>query len=326
MESAPRAILFVAASGIGNTILATPMIQRARELWPQARLDLLTSRRIFSAPLVRANLMGDFFDLEHLVPSTLWRLRRRRYDVSINCFPSNRWQFNLVSGIIGAKLRLTHSYPEGNRFSNLMNRLLPADESLHDIEQNLRLLDLFGRDNSAPVPAPAFALSANDERQADEWLKNQQLEGARIVGMHVGGNPARAGLLMNRPLGTIKSPRSADLQREIAGQSAESAIVLFGGAEEDAVIADFRSQLPGEIQRRCHRYRSDLWTTAALIRRCAYFVSGDTALMHIAAVFEVPQKAFFIASNPIRTAPRNPRAVMVTEKSCAAYRYPFTIR
>lgn len=326
MESAPGTVLFLAASGIGNTILATPLIQRARTLWPQARLDLLTSRRIFRAPLTHAGIIGEFFDLENNVLSTVWRLRRRRYDVSINCFPSNRWQFNMVAGIIGAKLRITHCYPTGNRFSGLMNRLVPADESLHDIEQNLRLLDSFGRNDSAAVPAPVFASCANVERQAEEWLKNEQLEGSRLVGMHVGGNPVRGGLLMNRPIGAIKSPHPVDLRREIADQPGESAIVFFGGGEEDAVIAAFRSQLAGQIQRRCHRYRGDLWTTAALIRRCSYFVSGDTALMHIAAVFQIPQKAFFIASNPVRTAPRNPRAVMVAEKSCATYRYPFAIR
>lgn len=326
MTPAPGTVLFLAASGIGNTILATPLIQRARTLWPQARLDLLTSRRIFQAPLTNAGIIGGFFDLERNAASTLWRLRRRRYDVSINCFPSNRWQFNAVAGMIGAKLRVTHVYPEGNRLSGLMNRLVPADESLHDIEQNLRLLDVFGENDHSAAPAPAFALCAEDERRAQEWLKNERLENSPLVGVHVGGNPARGGLLMNRPLGAIKSPRPEDLQREIAAQPGESAIVFFGGEEEEMAIARFRSQLPDEIQRRCFRHRGDLGTTAALIRRCRYFISGDTALMHIAAVFQIPQKAFFIASNPVRTAPRNPRAVMVAEKSCATYRYPFSTR
>lgn len=321
--SAPETVLFLAASGIGNTILATPLIQRARTLWPEARLDLLTSRRIFQAPLTNAGVVADFFDLEKNVAATLWHLRRRRYDVSINCFPSNRWQFNAVAGIIGAKFRLTHAYPEGNRLSGLMNRLVLADESLHDIEQNLRLLDAVGENEHSAASPPVFALCTKDERQAHEWLKDEQLEGVRLIGVHLGGNPVRSSLLMNRPLGAIKSPRLEDLREEIAGQSADSVVLFFGGIEEDPAIARFRDSLPAGIQTRCHRYRGDLWTTAALIRRCSYFISGDTALMHIAAVFHVPQKAFFIASNPTRTAPRNPYAVIMTEKSCASYRYPF---
>lgn len=327
MTSAPGKVLFLAASGIGNTILATPLIRRARALWPQAQMDLLTSRRIFQAPLTRAGIIGNFFDLERHVLSTLWRLRRRHYDISINCFPSNRWQFNAVAGSIGAKIRVTHAYPEGNRLSALMNHRVAADESLHDIEQNLRLLDAFGGKDAAAAPAPVFALRAEDEQRAEEWLEGEGLKNSRLIGLHVGGNRSAAGgWLMNRPLGTIKAPRAEDLQREIAGQPADNAIIFFGGAEEEEAIAGFRNQLPGDIQGRCHRYRGDLWTTAALIRRCGYFLSGDTALMHIAAVFQVPQKAFFVATNPIRTAPRNPRAVIMVEKSCAAYRYPFTVR
>ena len=110
MKSAPIKVLFLAASGIGNTILATPLIQRAREIWPDSQFDLLTSRRIFQSPLSRSTLIQNFFDLERNALSTLWNLQREQYDISINCFPSNRWQFNVVAGIIGAELRLTHTF------------------------------------------------------------------------------------------------------------------------------------------------------------------------------------------------------------------------
>ncbi|MGH7951487.1 MAG: glycosyltransferase family 9 protein [Limisphaerales bacterium] len=323
----PAKILFLAASGIGNTMLATPMIQRARELWPRAQLDLLTSRRIFQAPLAHANISANFFDLERNALSILWHLRREHYDVSINCFPSNRWPFNVVAGVIAAKLRITHRYAEGNRMAGLMNQLVPADESLHDIEQNLQLLEATGGKRGAPVPAPIFAVRNEERQKADHWLKTEGLENRSLIGVHVGGsNPKTGGWLINRPLGAVKSPRPDDLQRDIAEQSIDSVILFFGGSEEDAVIAQFRNLLPAEIQARCHRYCGDLWTTAALIGKCNYFISGDTALMHIAAVFQIPQKAYFIASNPRRTAPRNPNAELVIESSCASYRYPFIVR
>jgi lipopolysaccharide heptosyltransferase II len=324
----PAKILFVAASGIGNTMLATPMIQRARELWPEAQLDLLTSQRIFQSPLVYANVIAHFSDLERTALSTLLRLRRERYDVSINCFPSNRWQFNIVAGIIGAKLRITHSYLDGNRMAWLMNSKIPADESLHDIEQNMRLLNVIDSKTQSDSPAPPVIFALRDEhgQRVGEWLRSERLENRRLVGLHVArGKPATNHWLMNRPLGAMNSPRAEDLRRDIAEHSADSAIIFFGSAEEETVIANFRKQLPEETQSRCHRYCGDLWTTAALIRKCHYFISGDTALMHIAAVFQIPQKAYFMSTNPGRTAPRNPNAELVVE-NCAAYRYPFTLR
>lgn len=326
MTSAPHKILFLAASGIGNTILVTPLIQRVHSLWPEARLDLLTSRRIFQSPLTHAGITSRFFDLERSSLSTLMRLRREHYDVSINCFPSNRWQFNVVAGVIGAKLRVTHVYCDGNYLAALLNHLVPADESLHDIEQNLRLLDTINGKGDVPAPRPVFAVRTEHEQRADEWLKREGLENQRLVGVHIGGGNANAGgWLMNRPLGAIKSPACEDLQRDIAGESADSAIIFFGGDEEGQAIEMFRNRLPDKIQSHCRRYRGDLWTTAVLIRKCSRFISGDTALMHVAAVFQVPQKAYFKTTNPRRTAPRNPNAEMVVEKGCASYRYPFTV-
>ncbi|HXE42670.1 MAG TPA: glycosyltransferase family 9 protein, partial [Candidatus Baltobacteraceae bacterium] len=319
MNPAPGKILFIAASGIGNTILATPMIQRARELWPQAQLDLLTSRKVFQAPLAHADIITNFFDLERSALSTLWHLRRECYDVSINCFPSNRWQYNVVAGTIGATQRITHSYFDGNHMAWLMNSKIPADESLHDVEQNLRSLNAIDANISGSVPPPViFALRDEHKQRADEWLRSERLENRRLVGLHVArGKPADNHWLMNRRLGATNSPREEDLRRDIAAHSTDSAIIFFGDAEQETVIANFRKQLPEETQSRCHRYCGDLWTTAALIGKCHYFISGDTVLMHIASVFQIPQKAYFMSTNPRRTAPRNPKAELVAENSDA---------
>ncbi len=53
-------ILVVADSGIGNTIMATPLVQAVKILWPAAQVDLLTSHTaLFSRwPIVR-QLYGD---------------------------------------------------------------------------------------------------------------------------------------------------------------------------------------------------------------------------------------------------------------------------
>lgn len=327
MNPPPRKILFLAASGIGNTILATPLIQRVRELWPAAQIDLLTSRRIFQTPLTHSNLTSNFFDLERGAFSTLRQLRGKQYDVSFNCFPSNRWQFNVVAGIIGAKLRVTHRYAEGNPYSFLMNQLVPADDSLHDIEQNLGLLDSFEETSYRPSPPLLFALNADHEQSACEWLERTGLKNTLIIGVHVGGaTPGVDHRLMNQQLGAIKSPRAEDLRRDLDEVHSSSALVFFGSAEEDSAIQNFIQSLPKTMRTRCHRFSGDLWKTAALIRKCSYFLSGDTALMHIAAVFCIPQKAYFIVTNPSRTAPRNPNAVLVIETGCASYRYPFTVR
>ena len=145
------------------------------------------------------------------------------------------------------------------------------------------------------------------------------------MGVHVGGvNATKNSWLMNRALGLVKAPRAEDLRRDLANLHADSAILFFGGAEEDFAIESFQESLP-KIFKLIATDIAEIWTTAALVRKCRFFISGDTALMHIAAVFNVWQKAYFMATNPSRTAPRNPNAVLVIENGCASYRYPFTI-
>src|SRR3954451_12650211 len=39
--AAPRHVLVVATRQIGDVLLTTPLIRAARELWPQARIDVL---------------------------------------------------------------------------------------------------------------------------------------------------------------------------------------------------------------------------------------------------------------------------------------------
>ena len=326
MES-PRKVLFIAASGIGNTILATPLIQRAREIWPSAQFDLLTSRRTFQAPLRRSTLIRDFFDLEARVVPTLLSLRRKRYDISITCFPSNRWQFNIVAALIGARSRVSHSYREGNRFASLINKMVPANESLHDIEQNLGLLKPVSAEKIAEKASPLlFPTNQEDEKKVDLWLDHNSLRGKTLIGLHIGGfTPKNRELLMNRQIGAAKSPDAEAIQRDMREASPDTQFVFFGGPEEEHAIRAFIQGLPADFQSRSHRFSGDLWSTAALVARCSRFISGDTALMHIAAVYKIPQKAYFRCTNPSRTAPRNPNAMLVVEKGCAEYLYPFKL-
>jgi ADP-heptose:LPS heptosyltransferase len=325
--SSPRKILFLAASGIGNTILATPLVQKVKALWPEAQLDFLTSRKIFQSPLIHGPIIRNFFDLESGAAKTLLQLNRAHYDLSLTCFPSNRWQFNVVAGLIRAKLRVTHRYEQGNSWIWLMNRSVPADESLHDIEQNLRLLETIEpAARKFPARAPVFFLPSEAASRADDWLKSEKIFDGKKIGIHVGGaTPNRGHRWMNQQLGAIKSPDPSALRRDLEEMPADTSFLFFGGPEEDQAISLFTRSLNKEMQARCHHFKGDIWTTAALISRCEFFVSGDTALMHIAATFHIPQKAYFISTNPNRTAPRNPNAKLVIGKNCVSYRYPFTL-
>ncbi|MFW5746871.1 MAG: glycosyltransferase family 9 protein, partial [Nanoarchaeota archaeon] len=133
-------ILLIALSGIGNTILATPFIQSLRNLYPDSTIDLLTHKKSFAECLNGSKIINSFFDLEHRKAITIIGLHKKHYDISFCLFPSNKWQFALLSFLIGAKQRCSHRYFCGNHLSFLLTNLVEADPELHDVEQNMRLL------------------------------------------------------------------------------------------------------------------------------------------------------------------------------------------
>lgn len=320
----------ISCSGIGNTILSTPLLDALQKIRPNAKFDLLTSRKIFQAPLCHGSRIANFYDLEKGAIRTIIQLRRNKYTYSFNCFPSNRWQFNVISFLAGAKVRISHRYPVGNKCSFLLNAFVDVDSNLHDIEQNIALLKYFGStDHECLLAKPFFELNQEDRIDACEWLEDNGCRDMKLIGVHLGGGSNQFGLkdiFMNRPIGKVKVPVLnsviADLKAKISNYNYK--ILLFGYGDEVELVNKFYLQLPKHLQKKTLKVKSDLWTVAAIIEQCNFFVSGDTGLMHIAACYNIPQKAYFNATNPSRTAPRNMHAELVVASLCSSYKYPFS--
>ena len=109
-------ILVVSMAGIGDTLIATPLIHELRANFPGATIDALALwpgskdllennphlNRVYQKNLIKAGR------LEGL--KFLWSLRRNRYDVSINTHPQSRIHYRIAARIAGATLRISHEY------------------------------------------------------------------------------------------------------------------------------------------------------------------------------------------------------------------------
>ncbi len=308
-------VLCISTSGIGNTIMFTPFLAALKRHRPSLAVDLLTWTHEEGESLRRSGLIDTFFHFprSHLGKlGLLLSLRSRRYDCSVTAFPSNRWHFAVLSFAIGARDRVVHGYAHGRlrSLSFLFNRKVSALEGLHDVENNLRLLDAFGL--PAEKGEPFFILDA--EVSVDDWLASEKIpQGVPIAGVHAGAG--RIGGRKKWGLDNFAREAKAYLNKEPEGR-----VVLFGGPEE----LEERRELSMKIaSSRVHIFEGSLAETAACIARCSFFVSNDTGLMHVAAAFEIPQKAVFVATNPTRTRPRNELAEVVDLTDGTDYPYPF---
>ncbi|HEY5041844.1 MAG TPA: glycosyltransferase family 9 protein [Verrucomicrobiae bacterium] len=283
-------ILVISLAGIGDTLIATPLIHELRANFPDATIDVLVmwpgakdllEHNPHVSRVLQINLMK-CGRLEAL--RFLWSLRRERYQLSINTHPQSRIHYRLAAFFAGAQVRISHEYECFNWLDRwLVTGALPQDYSRHSIENNFDVLPLIGAKKKLPAHEMEFFLEPGDEHFADDFLAEHKLSGQKILGVHVGSGGTK-----NLPLKRWPLKHYAGLVRKLNHERPDIHVLLFGGPEEakdhEIVLAQANLNLTHEAKTK------NLRETAALMKRCSAFLSVDTALMHIAAAMKAPNQ------------------------------------
>lgn len=314
-------IIIFSFSGIGNSLMAAPFLHQLKSIKKPAQFDCLC---LNSAIAQSFDLVFDFnkkYLLRgNLIPLFL-QLRRNKYDFSITLFPSNKWQFNLIAFLVGAKLRLTHKYNK-DYLSFLQNKKIPAQSSLHDIDQNLRLLAAFISNPDYTENKIKIKLKPEDLDFTHNFLIRHNLHDESIVGIHAGAGTSWSkkwqGFAKRWP--KEKWIKLCDkLTRE-----QDAHVLLFGAGSEVSLNEDIRSQCQNKYKITVVKDIT-LSQAAALIEQCSRFIANDSGLMHIADSFDIKTIAIIGPTNPRRTGPRNKKSFcMVGQNNCRhCLQYPF---
>ena len=283
-------ILVISLAGIGDTLLATPLMHELRVNFPQAQIDVLVKEG-GARDLLETNPHISSLHCEPMLQQStaanlrgLRRFRRERYDVSLNTYPQSKIHYRLVSRWVAARERLSHTYDNwGFLDSMLVTKTIAQDYALHSIENNLKLLSLIGAQPKLPKHDSEVFLSMTEEKSADDTVRALGLAGQRVLGVHVGSGKTKNLALRRWPLENY-----IELFRVLTGERRDLRVVLFGGPEEredhDRVMKDVSSSAVMVAPSRSLRQ------AAALVGRCHAFLSVDTALMHVAAAMKVPRQ------------------------------------
>jgi len=320
-------ILVISLAGIGDTLIATPLLHELRLNFPEAVIDVLTMwpgskdllegnphiNRVFQKNLIRC---GKWEAVRFL-----WSLRRHGYQLSICTHPQSRIHYRVAAWLAGASARVSHEY-ECFRWLDrrLVTVTLPQDYTRHSIENNLDVLPLIGARRKLAAHEMELFLTPAEERFAENFLAQPALFGQKILGLHVGSGGTK-----NLPLKRWPLMHYAGLVRRLNQERPDLRVLLFGGPEEGK---DHEILLSQANRERTQEARTkNLRETAALIQRCSAFLSVDTALMHLAAALKVPNQIVIEAptlnvtnwpyGNPF-TLVRNPR---VNGRGLDFYRY-----
>ena len=276
-------ILVIALAGIGDTLLATPLIAELRANFPDATLDALVNwpgaqdlletsphlRRVHQKNLLKESTPGAL--------RFLWSLREQRYDISINTHPQSRIHYRVAARIAAAPVRLSHEYECSGLIDRLLvNRTRAQDYSRHSIENNLDLLGFIGATPKLADHSMEVCLRTDEERWADEFGTRNNLKGRHWLGVHVGSGGTKNLKLKRWPLAHY-----LQLIQRLNRERRDVVVILFGGPEEQQDHEQILAQ--SDRARVIPAATTNLRQAAALLKRCDAFLSVDTALMHLAA-------------------------------------------
>ena len=283
-------ILVISLAGIGDTLFATPLIHELRANFPNADIDAFVLWGGSRDALEGNPYLNTIFQKNLITESPsdslgyLWKLRARRYDVSINTHPQSRRHYRIVARLIGATTRISHDYDHANELDHwLVNRTLPQDYQRHSTENNLSLLQLVDAKPKLPKHHYEIFLSDAEEDWASAFVVAKKLEGRRLLGVHVGSGGTK-----NLALRRWPKESYVELFRELSRRHPEVSVLLMGGSEEREAHAFIQRETHSSLL--VQPETRSLRQAIALIKRCHTFLSVDTSLMHVAAAVGVPQQ------------------------------------
>ncbi|MEJ5262579.1 MAG: glycosyltransferase family 9 protein, partial [Ignavibacterium sp.] len=140
-------ILILALSGIGDALMFTPALRLLKQELPDSQIDVLVmfggAKEIFrNNPNVNKVIHFNFLK-EGAFKSLKFVLSlRNKYDATVNVYPSNRKEYNLISFLISAKHKVAAEYLRMNweNFGWLNNITVKEDDSAHNVQTNIRMV------------------------------------------------------------------------------------------------------------------------------------------------------------------------------------------
>ena len=325
-------IVIPIVAGIGNALMAVPMVRQIKRAMPDSRVTILA----------RIEPMAEVFRRlpevdEVLVTGNGWRgqwrnikwARERKADYYVVPFPSNRWQYSMLAATSGAKKRVLHGYPIGywRALHFLPSTRIPAKRGIHDVVQNLNLLRDLGIEPDV-TEAPTFRVDDADRARADELLPSGGAERQRrpappepFIAIHAGSARTILARAKRWP-----AQHYAQLIDAIAREF-HVPIVLLEGPDEAGVAHEIQLHLPKDAAPvTVIPLRGPLGDAAGVLERATLYVGSDSGLAHLAAAVGMQTVTLFGPADPDRVSPFGQRDLVVqSPKNCGpCFLYPWT--
>jgi len=308
----PKKVLFIATRQIGDVLVTTPLISKARELWPTAEFHFLGYRG-------KLDMLKGNPDITEIIETSdrprFWEylslLNRlfQRYDLAIVTQPSDR---AYIYGLLAAfrRVGVLGGHPQGMETQDHSKQSKAAKQNawkkaicLHTVEvdyfkqhvvtEKLRLLEPFFKNVGDLFSKPISVIPPNDERL--DSIITDQLHRPYVV-VHPG------------PLTAYKRWPLQYWQELITWLTSQGWQVVLSAspAKQDLELnRDILSLLDEAAKANVvdTQGRLSIPQAGSLIRNAVLYVGVDTSIAHLAAACATPTITLFGATPPTNFGP-----------------------
>ncbi len=288
-------ILINALSGIGDALMFSPALKILHDNLPNYKIDMLVMFHSVKELYRTSPYLNNIYHIDFLKQSSvksleeIYDLRKNDYFMSVNVYPSNRYEYNILNYLIGAKKRYGHTYcnPKFPSLSFLNNFAIEEEKDIHNVVQNLNLVKMICDFNIDDAGSLEIFLNEDDENAAKLWMKDKCIESNKfIVGFHAGSSTLKNHI--NKRWDVRKYAALGN--RLIEEKNAK--ILLFGSEFE--LNKELNKLMNGRgVIASTNNYMDSM----ARLKQCNLFVSNDTAFLHSASAFGIPVAAIFGYTN-----------------------------
>ncbi len=292
--------------------MAIPAIKMLKEAKLAVSIDALFMNKVAYDAYQDSGLFDncyyiDFFNTPKIkLLKEVYKIRRNRYHKSILIYPSNDLRYNAMHFIFGAKKRYAHDYLKKNRIGLyfLNNQRVKQSGTKHNTEENYELIkEAFGI--AIKKEKMFFPKEYNLTSFAEAKIAELGWEKETIIGVHAGCD-----ILKNQINRRWDFRKFRELIIKIAEEQGFK-FLLFGGRVERDINAEISKGLADilyEVKDTTFR------ESVSLIRKCKYFISNDSGLMHTASALNIPQLAIIGPTNQDYIYPYNGNFIIAAKK------------
>jgi len=289
-------ILIMDAGGIGDLVMATPVLKALREKFAKSHITLLVVPRSaevikdfpYFDEIIKLNLNDTFASLR-----LFWKLRKRKFDMMIDLHAIETWMASLkriiLYSIITPKVKVGRNTDHRGFFLDIQ---VPENflGTVHEVERKMSIPEILGA--KIGIPNLTFNLSESEKNSVNAFLDKNGIQDEQFI---VGINPG--GFLPTRQWNKEKF---IEIGRKLV-QRYQARLIITGGNREKILVSKIAESLKDSSPITVTEF--SLGELAVLFKRINLLITNDTGPMHIAAAVNIPIVSIFGPENYHRYRP-----------------------